>query len=200
MMKFKMYLLLPFLMLGCNDSNDEIETGETLSSQEIEDLQFLKEEEKLARDVYLYSYDLYGQNIFKNISNSEQSHMNSVSVVLEKYNIEDLSFEERGRFSNVVLQNLYDELVNLCERSLEDALIVGATVEDLDINDLNTFILNTDHQDIEDMYQKLNCGSRNHLRGYNTNLENLNVVYDPQFISVEQYEDIINDSHENCNN
>lgn len=187
-------------MLGCNDSNDEIETGETLSSQEIEDLQFLKEEEKLARDVYLYSYDLYGQNIFKNISNSEQSHMNSVSVILEKYNIEDLSFEERGRFSNDVLQNLYDELVNLCEKSLEDALIVGATVEDLDINDLNTFILNTDHQDIEDMYQILSCGSRNHLRGYTNNLENLDVYYDPQFISLEEYNAILNGSHENCNN
>ena len=195
-----MYFILPFLILGCNDS-DEIENiDDTLSKQEIADLQFLKEEEKLARDVYLYSYDLYTQNIFKNISNSEQSHMNSVTVILDKYGIQDLSFEERGKFSNNELQKIYDDLVSLASKSIEDALIVGATVEDLDINDLNTFISNTDHLDIEDMYQKLNCGSRNHLRAYINNLDNLNVFYDPQFISVEEFNDIINDSHEQCNN
>ncbi len=199
-MKLIMYFILPFLILGCNDS-DEIENiDDTLSKQEIADLQFLKEEEKLARDVYLYSYDLYTQNIFKNISNSEQSHMNSVTVILDKYGIQDLSFEERGKFSNNELQKIYDDLVSLASKSIEDALIVGATVEDLDINDLNTFISNTDHLDIEDMYQKLNCGSRNHLRAYTNNLDNLNVFYDPQFISVEEFNDIINGSHEQCNN
>lgn len=199
-MKLIKYFVLLFLFLGCNDSDEVIEVDDELSQQEMEDLQFLKEEEKLARDVYLYSYDIYGQNIFKNISNSEQSHMNSVTVILDKYGIQDLSLEERGKFSNDVLQELYDDLTELSEKSLEDALIVGATVEDLDINDLNTFISNTDHLDIEDMYQKLNCGSRNHLRSYINNLDNLNDSYDPQFISVEEFNDIIYGSHEQCNN
>jgi len=199
-MKFIMQLLIVILLLGCDDSNDEIDNRESLSNQEIENLQFLKEEEKLARDVYLYSFDLYNQNIFKNISNSEQSHMNSVTVIMNKYNIQDLSFEERGKFSNELLQELYDHLTELSERSLEDALIAGATVEDLDINDLNNFILNTDHQDVEDMLQLLNCGSRNHLRGFTNNLENLNVQYKPQYISLEEYDAILNDSHEQCNN
>ena len=84
-MKFIMQLLIVILLLGCDDSNDEIDNRESLSNQEIENLQFLKEEEKLARDVYLYSFDLYNQNIFKNISNSEQSHMNSVTVIMNKY-------------------------------------------------------------------------------------------------------------------
>ena len=199
-MKYIMQFLIVMLFFGCDDSNDEIENGESLSNIEIENLQFLKEEEKLARDVYLYSFDLYSQNIFKNISNSEQSHMNSVTVILNKYDIQDLSFEERGKFSNELLQELYDSLTELSERSLEDALIAGATVEDLDINDLNTFILSTDHQDIEDMFQLLICGSRNHLRGFINNLENLNVHYIPQYISLEEYNTIINDSHEQCNN
>jgi len=70
-MKKIMIILISVLFLGCNNS-DEIDTvDDSLSIQEKEDLQFLKEEEKLARDVYLYSYDLYGQKIFKNISNSE---------------------------------------------------------------------------------------------------------------------------------
>lgn len=199
-MKSIMYLLIALLVLGCNDSDEEISNGDDLSQQEIDNLQFLKEEEKLARDVYLFSYDLYGEQIFKNISNSEQSHINSASVILEKYNIQDLSFEERGKFSNDILQELYNDLTDLASKSLEDALIAGATIEDLDINDLNNFIINTTHEDIEDMYQKLNCGSRNHLRGFIKNLENLGVSYDPQFISLEEYDAIINGSHEQCNN
>lgn len=199
-MKFIMYLLLPVLLIGCNDSDEMTDVDDTISKQEIENLQFLKEEEKLARDVYLFSYDLYGQNIFKNISNSEQSHMNSVSVIMEKYGIKDLSFDERGKFSNLELQQLYDDLVDLSKISLENALTVGATVEDLDINDLNNFISNADHQDMIEMYQLLNCGSRNHLRAYTNNLESLDLTYDPQFISVEEYDMILSSSGEKCNN
>ncbi len=196
-------LILIFIVtafVGC-DSSDEVEDVlDELSLQEIEDLQFLKEEEKLARDVYLFSYDLYGQQIFKNISNSEQSHMNSVSVILEKYNIQDLSFEERGKFSNDLLQELYNDLTDLASKSLEDALIAGATIEDLDINDLNSFIINTSHEDIKEMYELLTCGSRNHLRGFTNNLDNLGESYDPQFLSIEEYNEILSGSHEQCNN
>ncbi len=195
-----MYLLLPILFLGCNDSDEIEDVDDTLSKQEVEDLQFLKEEEKLARDVYLYSYDLYGQNIFKNISNSEQSHMNSVTVILEKYGVEDLSLADRGNFSNTVLQSLYDDLTNLASESLEGALIAGATIEDLDINDINSFIGNTRFQDIGDMYALLNCGSRNHLRAYTNNLEGLGVYYAPQFLLLEEYNSIINSDNEKCNN
>lgn len=199
-MKSIVTLLLTILLLGCNDSNSEIDAHDSLSELEIEDLQFLKEEEKLARDVYLFSFDLYGHQIFNNISKSEQMHMNSVTVIMEKYNIIDLSIGERGEFSNNILQELYNDLTGLASKSLEDALVVGATVEDLDINDLNNFIINTNHQDIKDMYKNLSCGSRNHLRGFNNNLEYLGVTYAPQFISLEEFNEILNDANEKCNN
>ena len=199
-MKPIMYVIVSILILGCNDSNDENFPEDTLSQEEIDNLQFLKEEEKLARDVYLFSYDLYDQQIFKNISNSEQSHINSAAVILEKYDIQDLSLEERGKFTNDILQELYNDLTDLASTSLENALIAGATIEDLDINDLNNFIINAKHDDIRDMYEKLNCGSRNHLRGFTNNLGNLGVSYDPQFLTKEEYNDILNGSHEQCNN
>ncbi len=199
-MKKIMIILIAVLFLGCNDSDEIDNVDNALSRQEIEDLQFLKEEEKLARDVYLFSYDLYGQKIFQNIANSEQSHMNSVSAIMKKYGLKDLALTERGEFSNAVLQGLYVDLTSLASRSMEEALIVGATIEDLDINDLNTFIENTNHSDVEVMYNKLNCGSRNHLRAYIKNLGNINVIYDPQFISIEEFDGIINNTGEKCNN
>jgi hypothetical protein len=195
------------LFFSCDESNDPLDIQTFTESSEVEDLQievrdlqYLKEEEKLARDVYLYSYDLYGLNIFKNISNSEQMHMNSVTEILIKYQIEDLSFEERGKFSNVFLQQLYDDLTNLADKSLTDALVAGATIEDLDINDLDEFIFNNTYEDIEDMYELLSCGSRNHLRAYIGSLNNFNFTYKPQFISVEEFESIIYNSNEICNN
>jgi len=125
--------------------------------------------------------------------------MNSVTVIMEKYGIADLSLTERGKFSNNVLQVLYNDLTKMASKSIEDALIVGATIEDLDINDLNAFIENTNHSDIETMYGKLNCGSRNHLRAYMNNLDRLDVSYDPQFISEEEFNTIINNTGEKCN-
>ena len=200
-MKVLMVLLLSMLIIGCDNSNDEItEIEGVLSKQEIEDLQFLKEEEKLARDVYLFAFDLYGQNIFKNISNSEQSHMNSVKVILEKYDVEDLSLSERGKFTNQILQNLYDDLTSLASKSLEGALIAGATIEDLDINDLENFILDTNYDDINAMYALLICGSRNHLRAYINKLDFLGEDYTPQFISEDEFLAIVNSSKEICSN
>jgi len=206
-MKFIIFIFGTLLFFSCDESNDPLDIQTFTESSEVEDLQievrdlqYLKEEEKLARDVYLYSYDLYGLNIFKNISNSEQMHMNSVTEILIKYQIEDLSFEERGKFSNVFLQQLYDDLTNLADKSLTDALVAGATIEDLDINDLDEFIFNNTYEDIEDMYELLSCGSRNHLRAYIGNLNNFDFIYEPQFISVEEFESIIYNANEICNN
>lgn len=199
-MKKIVFVLTIVLFLGCDNSDESILTGSELSTQEIADLQFLKEEEKLARDVYLFSYDLYGSSIFNNISKSEQSHMDKVTLILEKYNIEDLSYSERGKFNNQELQNLYNDLVEKSENSLTDAIVTGATIEDLDINDIDEFIIDASHDDIQAMYEILNCGSGNHLRAYTGFLENLGEEYNPQFISKEAYLSIVESDRENCNN
>lgn len=46
----------------------------TLEEKEIEHITYIREEEKLARDVYLTLYELYQASIFENISESEQRH------------------------------------------------------------------------------------------------------------------------------
>ena len=198
-MKKIIFILLVASFLGCDDSDEVVIISDELSMQEVEDLQFLKEEEKLARDVYLFSYDLYQYNVFNNISKSEQSHMDQVSLILDQYEIQDLSYDERGKFNNQILQKLYDDLVSQSSISLEEAIRVGATIEDLDINDIDGFIVDTDHDDIAAMYEVLNCGSRNHMRAFSKNLTNLGKEYEPQFISLEKYILIIESTSEKCN-
>ena len=188
------------MLFSCDNSSDDPEViSEELTLQEKEDLQFLKEEEKLARDVYSYAFDLYAYKVFENISKSEQMHMDRVTEILNTYQIEDLSLPERGKYSNTDLQKLYNDLTDLCDKSLEYALRAGATIEDLDINDIEDFMEDTDLQDVMNMYLSLSCGSRNHMRAFTNNLTTLGIEYVPQFISEDEYLEIINNSSEKCN-
>lgn len=181
-----------------NESNNEAIVP--LSQAEINDLKFLREEEKLARDVYLYSYDKYQLMIFDNISQSEQRHMNSVLNLLNKYEIPDSASTERGVFNNPDLQKLYDILTKQADISSVEALKAGATIEDLDINDIDNFTANTIKPDLLNVYGNLNCGSKNHIRAFTGWLENNAVTYAPQYISIEEYNVILSSSNGGCGN
>lgn len=169
-----------------------------LSQAEINDLKFLREEEKLARDVYLYSYDKYQLMIFDNISQSEQRHMNSVLNLLNKYGIPDSASTEKGVFNNPDLQKLYNSLTKQADISSVEALKAGATIEDLDINDIDDFTANTTKPDLLNVYGNLNCGSKNHIRAFTRWLENVGVTYTPQYLSIEEYTIILSSLNGGC--
>ena len=68
------------------------------------------------------------------------------------------------------MQTLYDTLVEQGKYSLLDALMVGATIEDLDIKDLQEFSSQIDNEDILLVYSNLERGSRNHMRSFIKNI------------------------------
>ena len=70
-----------------------------LSQLEIDGLKFMREEEKLARDVYLALYEYWQLPIFSNIAGSESTHMEAVLTLLEKYEIADSASSEIGKFN-----------------------------------------------------------------------------------------------------
>ncbi len=166
---------------------------QNLSTQEIQGLQYMREEEKLAHDVYAYAYDKYGLKIFNNIASSESMHTYMVSVLLDKYNLTDPAKDEpQGVFKNKTLQNLYYQLIERVNKSKEEALIVGANIEELDIVDINHWKNMTDNKDIEYVYTQLINGSGNHLRAFVSTLEKLyNYTYKPVYLSQEEYDRII---------
>ncbi len=156
------------------------------------DVSFMREEEKLARDVYLFLYKLWGSQIFSNIANSEQTHTDAVLRLIQKYDLADPAEGRlQGEFSDPTLQGLYDTLVALGTSSLIDALLVGATIEDLDIYDLHRLMAVVDNQDITVVFENLLKGSRNHMRAFSSRLADLNIVYTPVYISQEEYDAII---------
>jgi len=170
---------------------------EEISEDEKRGLLFIREEEKLARDVYLTLYEKWNQKIFYNIAKAEQTHTDAVKVLLDKYNIPDPVTEEEysklGVFKDEDLQALYDSLVEKGSKSLVDALEVGATVEDYDIYDIEEHLKSVDNEDIISVYESLVKGSRNHLRSFIKNLENQGQsgTYEPQFISIDYYNEIL---------
>lgn len=166
---------------------------EPLSNAESGTLSFMREEEKLARDVYIVLYNKWGVNIFTNISNSEQTHMNAILMLLNKYSITDpVGYNAAGVFNSPTLQDLYTQLVTRGSISVLDAYKVGATIEDLDIFDLKNALTATDNQDIKLVYDMLTKGSRNHMRSFYKNILNVSGTYVPQYITQAEFDAIIN--------
>lgn len=177
-----------------------------LSATETADLLFMREEEKLARDVYDELYSFYKADglellVLARIASSEQSHMDAVLNLLEKYDLEDpAEGKSRGEFENTTLAALYQ---NLTSAETNDVLVlnepteggkveppaafyVGAWIEERDMLDIMQAISNTAKNDVVRVYTNLLCGSRSHLRSFVRQIGADN--YEPQILSVSELE------------
>jgi len=168
-----------------------ISSTQSLNEVEQEDLLFMREEEKLARDVYLFAFSQWGEAVFENIADSEQEHTDMILALLEKYNLEDPALENEGEFTNHELQELYNDLVSEVQNSEIDALYVGALIEEKDMIDILDAIDRTDNRDIKTVYQNLLEGSKLHLQAFVDVLESKGIEYEPRLIDEDLYEDII---------
>ena len=170
----------------------------TLTEDEVAGLLFMREEEKLAHDVYMTLFDLWGQPIFKNIAASEQIHTDTVKFLLDKYEIPDpAEVSPLGQFSDQDLQALYDQLVEMGSASLADALTVGTAVEEIDILDLEKYLAQTESVDLIQVYENLLAGSKNHLRSFVSSLERqTGEIFQPQYLSQDAYDEIMSGSFE----
>lgn len=167
----------------------------TLSQAEIDGLRYMREEEKLAHDVYVAMFQLWGQRTFENIALAETTHGEEILVLLNTYQIADptLGLAE-GQFADAGLQSLYDQLISTGSQSLADALKVGAAIEEIDILDLKQHLQETSAADIRMVYEELLNGSYNHLRAFVSVLERqTGEVYVPQYLSLEEYQAIVDE-------
>ena len=166
---------------------------QTLSASEVLGMLQMREEEKLARDVYWTLYQKWGDKIFYNIAQSEKTHMAAVKALLDKYDLQDpVTNNATGAFTNPHIKELYVQLVKEGDKSLVDALKMGARIEELDIYDLDVFLKQTNNEDIKLVYENLKKGSENHLRAFMSQLEKQGATYKPIYISQEQFDSILN--------
>lgn len=166
----------------------------SLNQQEKDAILYMREEEKLARDVYESMYAKWEVNPFGNIRQSEQTHMDRMKTLITSYKLAypvANNNDKHGLFTNSILQKLYNELVATGSQSLTEALKVGAKIEELDINDLNERIKQTNQTDITSTYNYLKIASENHLRAFVRRLKIQGVNYEPVILNKNEFNKII---------
>jgi hypothetical protein len=164
-----------------------------LTAAEADGLRFMREEEKLAHDLYIELYEIWGLPIFNNIAQAEATHTASVKALLDKFGIEDsVEGNPPGVFEDEALQALYDQLLAEGSISVEEALRVAALVEEVDIQDLEIRSEGTFEPTIRNVYANLTKGSRNHLRSFVAQYESrTGETYSPQSMEAEQVQEIL---------
>jgi hypothetical protein len=177
---------------GGNMSAALVADASTLDATETANLVYMREEEKLARDVYITFYGTWSLPVFDNIAASEETHTTQVQDMLEKYRITDpVADDSVGVFVDPKLASLYTTLVAQGSASSLAALYVGAAIEEIDMIDLQAAIDASDNADIKQLYENLMSGSRNHLRAYVGQIEDLGIVYEAQYLTQEEVDAIV---------
>lgn len=188
---------VPALAKGPNNSSSPQSTARTsvtvpaLSAEEADTLLWMREEEKVARDVYIKLYQRWKKPVFNRIASSEQRHFDAVGAKIETYGLTDPALPWLGQFTDPELQDAYDQLSAQGLQSYVQALTVGATIEDMDIRDLQNAIAGTDETALKTTYQNLLEGSKNHLRAFVKLLRTSGVDYTPQYIDELFFDAIV---------
>ena len=159
----------------------------------------MREEEKMARDVYQALNEKWDQMPFTHISESEIRHMEQMKLLIDKYKLQDpveKTADKRGVYENQMLKSLYKELTRLRSiTSLEAAFRAGAKVEEVDIRDLKEAQARAGNENIKSTYTYLISASENHLRAFVRNLKRLGVDYTPVALSKAEFDAIITSQH-----
>lgn len=138
-----------------------------LTAEEAAELAHMREEEKLARDVYHYLFTQWNVVAFDNIARSEQRHFDAIGRLIERYGVTDPALNNpAGVFTNETLGELYSQLIAKGTISLTDALEVGVAIEELDIKDLEEALTVATKTDAKRVYANLLQGSLSHLETF----------------------------------
>jgi hypothetical protein len=165
--------------------------GGTLTPAQVDQLVRMREEEKLAHDVYVTLAQSSGLQIFNNIANAESQHMRAVEQLASRYSSVAAANLPVGSFSDPQFQTLYNSLVAAGSKSPIAAATVGAKIEEMDIKDLQTLLSQNPPQDVSKVLEHLQRASGQHLRAFTMELKRLGGTNMPEFLSPEEYNSIL---------
>jgi hypothetical protein len=182
-------------VIEANVTSAFVTTG-SLSETEIAALLKMKEEEKLARDIYSSMYQKWNSQIFSRISAAENNHLNAINLLIKNYGLADSLIGDAGIFSNIDIQDLYNQLVISASGSIDEAYRTGALVEEMDIKDLTESLLNVSNENVVLVFDNLLKGSRNHMRAFDRQLTFLGISYAPAYLDQADFDQIVNSAME----
>jgi hypothetical protein len=210
-MRFLMPVLFAAVVTGCGGGGGRGEgktiplgTLQPLVGSEEKTMLFVREEEKMARDIYLALYTRWADPTFYTIATkSEQKHMDSVKAMLDNLSIPDPVVDDSaGAFTNTDIRALYGGLLARGLATLDEGLAVGAFIEEYDIVDVQNArdeaASGSNQLPILQTYDSLLCGSRNHLRSFVGQIRAGGIAYTAQFMTQAEVDAIVNSSSEKC--
>jgi hypothetical protein len=168
----------------------ELRVGE-LSEPELEAILYLREEEKLARDVLRLLGALWEEPAFDRVAEREDTHTAAIKALIDRYELWDpMSVTEEGQYVSEELYELHYRLVEEGSVSLVAALKVAAAIQEISILDLREYLAETDDADVQMVYENLRRASRNHLRVFVRLLEQQGEVARRTYLSQSLFEEI----------
>lgn len=142
-----------------------------MPTSEDEDLLYMWEEEKMARDFYLRMLDIYHRRIFSNITESEQRHMDAIKFLMTERGLPTPIDERKiGMFKNPEITKLYEDLLQRGLKSLYDAYEAGLNIEEIDIDDLDERIKRASNPQIKQVFSNLKEASYRHKKALERHL------------------------------
>jgi hypothetical protein len=161
-----------------------------LGDEEERALVQMRQDEKLARDVYLALFDTWEHPVFL-IHRAEQRHMDALARSIMRYDLDDPVVDDTpGVLTDPVFADLYEELAADGAASLLDAVRVGALIEEMDIADLREALSVTTRPELQWKYENLMRASRNHLRAFAARIDALGGAYEAQYLTQEEFDRI----------
>ncbi len=124
---------------------------------------------------------------------SEQQHTDAVAHLLElRHRRPGYDTGVRG-VRQLDLQALYDDLIAQGSKSVEEALKVGAAIEEIDIMDLEERLADVTNAEVSRVFENPTFGSENHLRAFAMNIETQTGEPTPprQYMVQADYDEIV---------
>lgn len=163
-----------------------------LNADEIEFLYAVREDEKLAHDVYSVFADKYptAPQIGR-IMNAESTHMAAVDSLFKYYEIDYVPTTEVGVFASPERQEQFNTL-SAQSSTLVEAFKTMAFIEEEGIAAYNAVVGDIENVNIKLVIEHLTKASGNHLKAVDRQIKSLGETYTPTVLTQEDYDAIIN--------
>lgn len=170
-----------------------------LSADEIEFLFAIREDEKVARDLYTSFSALYPASVqIAKIKTAEDSHIACIEAVLDYYEISYPAMTATGVFEDAERQALYNDLVDKSATLLE-TFGTMAVIEEETVLAYKSVQSEITNENISLVVANMIKASSNHLKAAVRQITALGGSYTPSYLSAEEFDAIINSSFQNGN-
>ncbi len=175
----------------------EVLPMEPVSIHEEMAMEYLRENEKFARDFYLEMFDIWNDEIFSKMAEAEEVHMETVLCLLEKYEIKDPAAGLKiGEFKNQEMAELFPRLIERGSKSLADAFAAGSMLEVWNLCDLMNCEKCLNSADLNAVVTEFKRSTRNHIRVMHANLKGYGKHLEPCSLDHDLFELITHSGQE----